>query len=253
MRFVIKLLLVLVFLFSAVAFLYGCSEDRLEDDTNVISRQESEGDALGASPPDHSPAVVRDESIDQDGNDYKIIVMRNIFAAGLDGKPVVGEPEEEIEETGLNLILQGTITGSKQDSGAIIVDEKNRRQDLYSIGDEIQGALITAIERGEVVLEVDGKKEVLLIKERTVSPVRTSSKPALRTPATSFTARPPTTGLPVARVNNQDDSVAVPVAVPQRRISFRQKGAEPVEPVEPVEQGMFDEELRGYDHEDFED
>ncbi len=100
--------------------------------------------------------------------DFQIIVKRNIFEAILE--PVVVEPVvevvEEVAPTALNLTLAGTVTGNNRTARAIIIDNSKKKQDIYQIGDAIQGAFIEAIERGKVTLEVNGKMETLSIKDR---------------------------------------------------------------------------------------
>jgi len=99
--------------------------------------------------------------------DFQIIVTRNIFQASLES--VAQKPEEVVEElapTSLNLTLLGTVTGNDRDARAIIVDNKEKQQDLYQVGDAVQGAFIESIERGKITLDVNGNKEALLIKER---------------------------------------------------------------------------------------
>jgi len=103
--------------------------------------------------------------------DYSIILRRNIFGAGMEGEtPATPEKEERLAETKLRLALQGTVTGSKQDARAIIFDETTRRQGIYHIGDRVQGALITAIQRGKVIIRVRGRNEVLHLKKRKSPP-----------------------------------------------------------------------------------
>lgn len=112
--------------------------------------------------------------------DYSIIVDRNIFGAVLEKTTDAIEiPEvEEPQPTSLDLSLMGTISGNQNGSRAIISDKKTRKQNIYSVGDEIQGALIKSIERRRVVLQVNGKDEVLDIKDREGGSVTESSVPA---------------------------------------------------------------------------
>jgi len=148
--------------------------------------------------------------------DFQIIVTRNIFQASLESvaqKPV--EVVEELAPTSLNLILLGTVTGNDRDARAIIVDNKEKKQDLYQVGDAVQGAFIESIERGKITLDVNGNKEALLIKEREGggpgAPNVPQSKPRLvpeDTPARKATR-------------------TVPRARPHRRISFRQDPEQP--------------------------
>jgi hypothetical protein len=99
---------------------------------------------------------------------FQIIVSRNIFEAALEKKsePVKTKVEEEVKPTKLNLVLLGTVVGDENDARAIVVDKTANKQDIYRIGDAVQGALIESIGRGRITLDVNGKKESLLIKER---------------------------------------------------------------------------------------
>lgn len=101
--------------------------------------------------------------------DYNIIVERNIFQAVL--KDAEKEKEVVVEEvlapTQLKLALMGTVSGnSDRNSRAIISDEQKKQQDIYQVGDTIQGAFIKSIERGKVILQVNGRDEVLELQER---------------------------------------------------------------------------------------
>ena len=155
-------------------------------------------------------------------DDYQIIVQRNIFGAVLEQEAVAREekkPDEpEPEKTTLKLTLLGTVSGNERDARAIIVDEKEKKQDIYQIGDAVQGALITEIKRGKVILDVNGKREFLVIKER-----KESSGAGLRAlPGNREFAPPPS--IPARTVPAV--SRPVPSVTPHRRISFRQKKKE---------------------------
>ncbi|MDH3330531.1 MAG: hypothetical protein OEM01_14985 [Desulfobulbaceae bacterium] len=105
-------------------------------------------------------------------DDYRIVIDRNIFGAALDKKVEETDsiPVEELKPTTLKLSLMGTVFGNQKDSRAIIADETSRKQDIYAAGDTIQGALIKVIERRRVILRVNGKDEILSIKEREGGP-----------------------------------------------------------------------------------
>lgn len=100
---------------------------------------------------------------------YTKIVERNIFGATekVEKEPVIEEvkPPEPLEETSLQLSLQGTIAGDTASARAIILDQRKRSQDIYRIGDSVQEAEIRQILRGKVILRHGGKDEILTMVE----------------------------------------------------------------------------------------
>jgi type II secretory pathway component PulC len=145
--------------------------------------------------------------------DYQVILTRNIFRAVLElGEQGTDEQLlsdlDDLEETKMQLVLLGTVSGSKEDARAIIRDEKTKITDMYSIGSALQESIITRIERGRVVLQVNGREEILNIKEpESTGPQRSAS------PAGKIT-------LPTMQQGATSER-KVPEARPRRRISFR--------------------------------
>jgi len=117
------------------------------------------GRALSAGP--ESPVGV---------SDYQAIVDRNLFNTGkqqLDA-PVKGTAEidvDKLKQTGLKLKLWGTVTGPDGQTYAVIEDPKTREQLLYRPGDTVQKAAVKMVLRQKVVLNVDGRDEVLIMEE----------------------------------------------------------------------------------------
>jgi len=101
--------------------------------------------------------------------EYDMIVERNIFGATEKAElPPVEEKVERIEtleETTLQLSLLGTVAGDPQSARAIILDKKVKSQDIYRVGDSVQGAEIRQILRGKVVLRHGEKDEILIMVE----------------------------------------------------------------------------------------
>ena len=93
--------------------------------------------------------------------EFSMIVERNIFGATekVEPPPVEKKMEqiENLEETTLQLSLLGTIAGDSASARAIILDQRKRSQDIYRVGDSVQGAEIRQILRGKVVLRHGGK------------------------------------------------------------------------------------------------
>jgi len=96
------------------------------------------------------------------------IIQRNLFNTETDNGPI---PEKvdvgKLKPTKLNLKLWGTVTGSTMDPYAVIEEKGKKRQNLYRVGDVVQSANVKVILREKVVLNVDGKDEVLEIEKVT--------------------------------------------------------------------------------------
>lgn len=155
MRVAVKLLLIFVLVFAGVKIWYGRLEEQLRVPAAVTETRVTE------------PEVER-TVIERKPDDYSIIVDRNIFQAAITKTEKAETPAvpAELAATKLKLSLMGTIYGVERDSRAIISDDQKKQQDIYQIGDSIQGALIKTIERGRVVLNVNGADEELLLKDR---------------------------------------------------------------------------------------
>jgi len=215
-RRAVTLVVLFILVYAGVHLWYGRLEKRLLSTSAPVKKQLSAAAATGRQQVKRSPAPKKSTG------DFQVIVDRNIFEAVLvqeagAKKEVAPVVKEEPKETTLKLVLQGTISGDERDARAIIVDEKEKKQDLYQVGDAVQGALITAIERGKVILEFHGRKQFLLIKER---------KGAGNGGAGGdYLSEPPTSGLQRQETSFSRESggaSAAPV-VPHRRISFRPK------------------------------
>lgn len=151
-----KLVLLFLLVYAGVSIWYG----RLEDKLRLESEQR---ETVAAATPEKKTEILRKP------DDYTIIVKRNIFQAVVEKKEVTETkpPEpEKLEPTKLRLSLMGTVDGSEQDARAIISDDTKREQDIYQVGDSIQGGIIKTISRGKVILNVNGKDEVLTLKDR---------------------------------------------------------------------------------------
>ena len=98
----------------------------------------------------------------------EVILQRNLFGALTGDKsaaPSVPEKTEVLTATSLQIVLMGTITGSEGTERAIILDKAKKKQELFSKGDEVQGALVKEIRRGKVILAQNGREEILDISE----------------------------------------------------------------------------------------
>jgi general secretion pathway protein C len=99
---------------------------------------------------------------------YRPILTRDLFKTSKTPLPTAAKKEvnlDDMEQTKLNLKLWGTVTGDEQQAYAVIEDTQKREQNLYRIGDSIQNAIVKMIRRAKVVLQVDGRDEVLAMEE----------------------------------------------------------------------------------------
>ena len=96
--------------------------------------------------------------------DYQAIVERNLFnTTEKTEKKTRLEPiqTKSLKPTKLLVKLWGTVSSGGDASYAIIEDQKKKDQNLYRIGDSIQNATVKEILREKVVLNVQGRDEVL--------------------------------------------------------------------------------------------
>jgi len=109
---------------------------------------------------------------------YSIIAKRSLFGK-IEKKEIIKEtaPAAPLKATTLDLVLLGTISGEGNLQRAIIQQKKKRTQDIYYKGDAIGSAIIKEVKRGEIILTVNGKDEILLMKEPKSSQVPNKVKP----------------------------------------------------------------------------
>jgi len=128
--------------------------------------------------------------------DYQVIVERNLFNSG---RQALGGPEktagtavdvDKLKQTELKVKLWGTTAGQGDAAlSAHIEDPKTREHKMYRTGDTVQNATIKMILREKVVLNVDGKDEVLVqepfgvAKSSVPGPARADAGGAPRPPA----------------------------------------------------------------------
>ncbi|MCD6586679.1 MAG: PDZ domain-containing protein [Desulfobacteraceae bacterium] len=122
-------------------------------------------------------------------SDYQSITHRDLFKTKDDVKSekLTSDIElDKLQQTSLNLKLFGTITGGRSDQDyAVIEDTQKRKQGLYKKGDAIQNAEIKRVLRKKVVLNVNGKDEILLMEEDKSKQTQKRKKPFSRIDAES--------------------------------------------------------------------
>ena len=212
-----RLAIIALLLYAGVAFWSGRIEKQWQ---TSVTTENADGavaahkqKTAGADPPGRA--------------DYAVILTRNIFKALIEpGGTGAGEKMADLDslaETSMQLVLLGTVSGSRDDARAIIREEKSKKEDIYQVGSELQGAIITRIERGRVVLQVNGQEEILNIKDPESGGGRPAAAGAGRVEPSPATVETP------ASVGKPDDNPdrGVPEALPRRRINFQ--GTPPVQ------------------------
>jgi type II secretory pathway component PulC len=160
--------------------------------------------------------------------DFQVIVRRNIFQTVF--TPEIAQPVEEVKleavPTTLNLTLLGTVLGSDQTSRAIIIDNSKKEQNLFQIGDAVQGAFIESVERGKVTLDVNGSIEILLMKKREGGG---PGPPKLPRRITRPVPKIPTDDIENIETDDEENKAKrirrPPVVRPHRRVNFRRNPA----------------------------
>ena len=125
-------------------------------------------------------------------SDYRVITDRNLFGSIVRSSGDVKlEDIESIEPTSLKIALLGTTTGNHKNAFAVIEEIDRKKQDLYKAGDSIQGAVVKKVLRGKVILRVNNKDEMLIMKKPHSSQTENgeqSSRPKLT--GTTITVNP---------------------------------------------------------------
>jgi len=151
----VNLLLITVGVYFGVSIFYAVVTSRLADNPAPMPTGRTEF-AAGAAP---AAKLV----------DYQVIVDRNLFNSAkqaLAGAQKTGDSAldvEKLKQTELKVKLLGTTAGEIETTlAAFIEDPKTREHKMYRMGDMLQNATIKLILREKVVLNVNGKDEVLI-------------------------------------------------------------------------------------------
>ncbi len=128
--------------------------------------------------------------------EYRAIIDRDLFKLASVAPPPADTDKQvdvnALKKTRLGLKLWGTVAGATGQSFAVIEETATHKQHLFTTGDKIQTASVKMILREKVVLEVDGRKEILKIEIPTngrgsgpVQPARTNAPAATLGPGSS--------------------------------------------------------------------
>lgn len=95
---------------------------------------------------------------------YRTVWENNVFFTSADSRNDEGPLRfEELSLTSLNCSLIGTIAEEDGDGWAIIRDNDDNRQEMVTLGSHVKGARVVRIFRDKVVLNLNGKDELLLM------------------------------------------------------------------------------------------
>jgi len=126
---------------------------------------------------------------------YQSVMDRNIFGSSDKiAEGVTAEDIEDLEPTSLKIALLGTVTGSSQNTYAVIEETNKRKQGLFKVGDSIQDAVIKMILRGKVVVRVENRDEILTMEETAAPSSGTEDKRAVSRPPRRSRGTDRTTG-----------------------------------------------------------
>jgi general secretion pathway protein C len=99
---------------------------------------------------------------------YQTVWERNLFSVKVqederDRAEKLMAEIDQLDLTSLNCTLIGTIINEGAESWAIILDNQSGKQDRYTVGDKLRNAEVVMILRNQVVLNIDGKNERLIM------------------------------------------------------------------------------------------
>lgn len=143
-------------------------------------------DDAAALPVQNKPSVVQNKA--QSQAQFRQLTAANIFGAA---QSTASQKPTKAPETRLNLTLKGVLAAKPMEmASAIIAQGRSGKEDIYSVGDKMQGGvLIKEIHPDHVVLERNGRLETLkLQKVSGVSLQGSSARPEKSTRSTSSPA-----------------------------------------------------------------
>lgn len=118
-------------------------------------------------------------------DEVRIVLARNLFGpppSAVKVEKSSAEAVENLQKTSLDLVLLGTVIGQNDESRAIIMEKGKKTQNIYQLGEMVQGAILKEIGRGKVVLNYNNKDEMLDMTEaaKYAPKAPTAAAPAVR-------------------------------------------------------------------------
>ncbi len=156
--FILPILLITILCISAVEGFYYFGGKYLQ---TLDKRRESSSAAVSVA---DREKIIKDFKKPVNAS---VITRRNLFASLKGSQVDVGKADSlsTLELSSMDVVLMGTISGSGDGVRAVIYDKKDKKQELFQVGDYIQQAIIKQIMRGKVILNLNGKDEMLDISE----------------------------------------------------------------------------------------
>jgi general secretion pathway protein C len=164
----INLLLIFLIANSSVSIFYEYIEAKLQNNKSLIISRYSEHTA--------------EQKNLYPLSFYADVTLRDLFKTNIvspEPAKKIERPLHELKPTKLNLELKGTITGTGADPLAVISKKGSSEQMTYAVGDTIDQAVIKAIMKGKVILLVNGREEILFMKESKKGPASFSTQPSI--------------------------------------------------------------------------
>ena len=142
-------------------------------------------------PADVQPSAARPaETVSHPLSHYKDIETRNLFKTKEEEKKDDTPPPEtdvdQLKETELKLKLWGTVTGDPDRAYAVIEESKQKKQNLYHIGDTVEDAVVKQILREKIIITFKGKDETLSMENPSKATAKGPDQPSAATPPSPF-------------------------------------------------------------------
>ena len=124
---------------------------------------------------------------------YEKIWERNLFSVIADEEDQITASDlmaqiDRLALTSLNCTLIGTIINALGDSWAVIRDNQSNQEGKYTVGSAVSGAKVVMILRNKVVLNIDGRDELLVMGIEKLKAEREADEKAIKGADTGQTA-----------------------------------------------------------------
>jgi type II secretion system protein C len=94
---------------------------------------------------------------------------------GTPAQGTAGAADEPVRETRLNLTLKGVLTQRDSDKKLALISRGSQKEEVYQVGDQVEGAEIIRIEPRRVIIRRDGVTEALTLEIRVPAGTNTAA------------------------------------------------------------------------------